>query len=167
MSFISNYFNARKIQRAKVDAEKILNLITPFVNMASELASNALYQNVDYWSLDNITLINYLGYIAGVIDAADNAMGHSSANDWTATEIAFHNVIDSQLIWIYGAVAFIKMNKNGIERGGSTIGGLQRNPNFLAAMHLGGVDFLSTGTPGFFPVGLFELGLVTGGESVE
>lgn len=135
--------------------------------MAGELAANTLNREVNIWSLENTTLINYLGYVAGVIDAADNAMGHSSTNDWTATEIAFHQVIDGQLNWIDGADIFIKMNAMGIECGGSTVGGLQRNPQFLAAMRLGGIDFLSTGTPGFFPSGLFELGLVTGGESTE
>jgi len=44
---------------------------------------------------------------------------------------------------------------------------LQNNPQFLEAMNLGGNDFLSVGSPGFYPKGLFELGLVTGAKPTE
>ena len=164
MNILRKFLQRRRFIRAQADAEKILSLIAPFLSVTGELASSTLRRNIPSWSLSNQTLINYLGYVAGVIDAADKLIGHSSTEDWTATEIAFHQVIDAQLDWIDGIETFVEMNRMSVECGGSTIGGLQEDPHFLAAMQLGGVDFLSIGQPGFFPTGLFELGL-TGGKS--
>jgi hypothetical protein len=164
MSLLSKFLKRRKLSRAKAHAEKISSLIAPFINATGELAYTTLQRNIQSWNLSNSTLINYLGYVAGVIDAADNTLGHSSTKDWTATEIVFHQIVDAQLDWIDGIQAFIEVNKMGIECGGSTIGGMQRDPQFMAAMQLGGVDFLSIGQTGFFQKGLFELGLITGGE---
>ena len=63
---------------------------------------------------------------------------------------------------IPGSEAFIELNRIGIEFGGTTIGGLQKNPQFLEAMRLGGIDFLSSKLPEFHPTGYSKLGLFTG-----
>ncbi|MBK7674701.1 MAG: hypothetical protein IPJ27_07975 [Candidatus Accumulibacter sp.] len=167
MGLLSKFLERRRFSRAQAHAEKISSLIAPFINATGELAYNTLQRNIQSWSLSNPTLISYMGYVAGIIDAADNTLGHSSTEDWTATEIVFHQIIDAQLDWIEGIQVFIEANRLGIECGGSTIGGMQRDPQFMAAMQLGGVDFLSIGQTGFFPKGLFELGLITGGKSSE
>jgi len=102
-----------------------------------------------------------------VIDAADNLLGNRSTDNWTATEIAFHKTIVAQLDWIPGSEAFIELNRIGIEFGGTTIGGLQNNPQFIEAMRLGGIDFLSSRLPDFHATGHHltghnKLGLLTG-----
>ena len=167
MGLLGKFLERRKISRAKAHAKKISSLIAPFINATGELAYSTLKRNIQSWNLSNSTLINYLGYVAGVIDAADNILGHSSTKDWTATEIVFHQIVDAQLDWIDGSQSFIEINKIGIECGGTAIGGMQRDPQFMAAMQLGGVDFISIGQIGYFQIGLFELGLITGGKPSE
>ena len=166
MSLLSKFLQRRKFSKAQAHAGKISSLIAPYINVTGKLAYDSLRKNIKFWDLTNQTLVSYLGYVAGVIDAADNSLGHSSAEDWTATEIVFHQVIEAQLDWIDGSEAIIKIHNISMESDGSMIGGLQQiAPHFLTAMQLGGVDFLSTARPGFFPKGLFDLGLLTGGES--
>ncbi|HMN13862.1 MAG TPA: hypothetical protein PKD55_16230 [Bellilinea sp.] len=167
MNVIKRFLKRRKFAKAESDAAKITSVIHPFINVTGELSSNALNQGVSSWSLSNKILLNYLGYVAGVIDAAEYSLTKSRADDWTVSEIVFHQIIVGQLDWIPGSEDFIKLNRMGVECGGSSIAGLQNNPQFLEAMKLGGNDFLSVGSPGFYPKGLFELGLVTGAKPTE
>src|SRR5512139_1351268 len=162
MNVIKQFLKRRKFANAEADAGKIISVIHPFINFIGELSSHSLNQGVSSWSLSNKILLNYLGYVAGVIDAAEHSLGKTRADDWTASEIVFHQLIVGQLDWIPGSEGFIKLNRMGVESGGSSIAGLQDNPQFLEAMKLGGSDFLSVGSPGFYPKGLFELGLLTG-----
>lgn len=167
MGLLGKFLERRKLSKAKAHAKQISFLIAPFINATGELAHCSIQRNVKSWDLSNPTLVNYLGYIAGVIDAADQALGHSSTTDWTATEIVFHQVIEGQFGALDGIEAFLEVNKMGIECGGTIIQWLQEDQKFLAAMQLGGNDFLEVGQLGYFQRGLFELGLITGGKSSE
>ena len=167
MNVIKRFLKRRKFAKAESDAAKITSVIHPFINFTGELSSNALNQGVSSWSLSNKILLNYLGYVAGVIDAAEYSLGKSRADDWTASELVFHQIIEAQLDWIPGSETYIMLIGMGAEGGGSSIAGLQDNPQFLEAMKLGGNDFLSVGSLGFYPKGLFELGLVTGAKPTE
>lgn len=164
MNAIKLFLKKRKYAKHQADAAKILSLINPYLNLinAGGLQKFILRQNIPSWNLSNQFLLDYLGYIAGVIDAAEHLLGSRSTHKWTATEIAFHQVIEARLDWIPGSEVFIKLNRAGIEFGGTTIGGLQTNPQFLEAMRLGGVDFLAYKLPDFHPTGLLKLGLFTG-----
>jgi len=164
MNIIKRFLKKRELVKHQADAERILSLINPYLNYlnAGGLQKFILQQRISSWSLSNHFLLDYLGYIAGVIDAADNLLGNRSTDNWTATEIAFHKTIVAKLDWIPGSEAFIELNRIGIEFGGTTIGGLQKNPQFLEAMRLGGIDFLSSKLPDFHPTGYSKLGLFTG-----
>lgn len=70
MNVIKRFLKRRKFAKAESDAAKITSVIHPFINVTGELSSNALNQGVSSWSLSNKILLNYLGYVAGVIDAA-------------------------------------------------------------------------------------------------
>lgn len=154
------FFERRKFARAEADAEKIGSLIAPFINATGQAALHDLKRCIPYWSLSNEALRKYLGYVAGVIDAGQQCgLGKTSTDDWTATELVFHQVIGAQLDWIPGCDSFLEVNRLGLEVGGTAIGGMQRLPDFNEAMKLGANDFLSVGSPGFFPRGLHELGL--------
>lgn len=167
MNVIKQFLKRRKFAKAEADAGKIISVIHPFINFIGELSSDTLNHGVSSWSLSNKILVNYLGYVAGVIDAAEYSFGKTRTDDWTASEIVFHQLIVGQLDWIPGSEDFIKLNRMGVESGGSSIAGLQNNQKFLEAMKLGGNDFLSVGLPGFFPKGLFTLGLATGAKPTE
>jgi hypothetical protein len=169
MNIIKRFLKKRELVKHQADAERILSLINPYLNYlnAGGLQKFILQQRISSWSLSNQFLLDYLGYIAGVIDAADNLLENRSTDNWTATEIAFHKIIVAQLDWIPGSEAFIELNRIGIEFGGTTIGGLQNNPQFLEAMRLGGIDFLSSRLPDFHATGHHltghnKLGLLTG-----
>lgn len=167
MNLISKFFDRRKSSRAQAHAKKIFSLISPFIDATGGVSHHALQRGVGFWDFSNPVLINYLGYVAGVIDAADYTLGRSSDKNWSATEIVFHQIIEAHLDWIDGVEPFIEVNKIGIECGGSVISVLQENPLFMTAMQLGGNDFLSAGQVGFFPQGLFKLRLIAGGSDSE
>jgi len=160
MNIIQSFFAKRKFAKAQADAERIGSAIAPFLNVTGQVALPELKRGISTWNLSNEVLRKYLGYVAGVIDAGQqNTLGKTSTDDWTATELVFHQVIGAQLDWIPGCELFLEMNRQGLEVGGTAIGGMQRLPDFNEAMQLGASDFLSVGSPGFFPKGLHELGL--------
>jgi len=91
----------RKFAKAEADAEELGKAIAPFIDVIGQFALPELKGNVKSWSLSNRTLINYLGYVAGVIDAEyQSGLGKSSTDDWTATEIVFRQIVEAQLDWI-------------------------------------------------------------------
>jgi hypothetical protein len=169
MNIIKQFLKRRKFSKAIADATKIRSLIHPFINATALLSRNALNQGVTSWSLSNNILLNYLGYVAGVIDAAEYFLGKSRTDDWTASELVFHQIIEAQLDWIPGSEIYIRLIGMGAEGGGSSIAGLQDNPQFLEAMTLGGNDFLDMFRTKecFYQKGLYELGLITGGKPTE
>lgn len=160
MSIFQNFFAKRRLAKAQLDAAELANSIAPFLNATGQTALHDLKRSIPFWSLTNGSLRKYLGYVAGVIDAGQQSvLGKTSADDWTATELVFHQVIEAQLDWILGCDSFLEVNRLSLEAGGTAIGGMQRLADFNEAMKLGASDFLLAGSPGFFPKGLYNLGL--------
>lgn len=161
MNILKDILAKRKFAKAEADADELGKAIAPFIDVIGQFALPELKENVKSWSLSNRTLISYLGYVTGVIDAEyQSGFGKSSADDWTATEIVFRQIVEAQLDWIPECKKyFLEPSRLGLELGGSTIGGMQRLPGFCEAMKLGREDFLAIGSPGFFPTGLHKLGL--------
>lgn len=166
MEIIKRFLKKREFAKHHARANKIAPLIVPLLGVAGELALPKLRRDITSWNLSNETLLTYLGYVSGVIEAADKFLGNSNPSEWTAREIAFHLVIETQLDWIPGSEAFIELNRAGVEYGGTTIGALNEKVPFSVATLNGVIDFytyiksIRAGKPGFYHEELFKLGLI-------
>ncbi len=161
---IKGFFEKRRLAKAQKNAEKIGTVVAPFICGMGAFALEELKKYVPSWSLKNKVLLNYLGYVAGVITNAEyNILGTAGTGGFTASEIVFDQIIEAQLDWIPGTDDILKMHRAILECGGSgAIVGMQRfpdGPRFNRAMKLGAEDICSIGSPGYLPKGLIELGL--------
>jgi hypothetical protein len=165
MNVFQNLFAKRKFSKAEANAKKISSEIEPFLNVIGVFAAPLLHDHVPSWSLSNKVLLNYLGYVAGVVDAAEYCIfGENRTGNLLASEATFYQVVQGQLDWIPGVEIFLAGHDAAFELGHpNAIGGMQLLPGFIEAMKLGADDYLSmlpgSPSPSSVPVGLHKLGL--------
>ncbi len=160
MGLLAMILGKRKVSRAEAYSEEIKSRVAPYIDATFSLASLTLHLHITYWDLSNPTLLNYLGYVAGIIDAGDLELGRAGRDDWTATEIVLHEIIEEKLSWIQGVEEYLKISQIGIASGGTMIGELEKVPAFSSAMRWGINDFLDRNKYDHPPIGLYESGLI-------
>lgn len=152
----------------------------PFLENISVLTIFNLKGNVAVWDISNPSLLSYLGYVAGVLDAADFVLRGEPETartevDEIAVDIAFYRHIKEKLFFLPKIEAYLMVEEIAIENrlsgngGSGLIGNSEFDLNFFNATSLGATDFFNylEGKKGSFPAGLFELGLVGGGGKEE
>jgi hypothetical protein len=165
MNIFQNLFAKRKLSKAEANAKKISSEIAPFLNMIGVCAAPLLHDHVPSWNLSNRVLLNYLGYVAGVVDAAEYCIfGENRTGDLLASEATYYQVVQGQLDWIPGVEIFLAGHDIAFDLGNpNAIGGMKLLPGFIEAMKLGADDYLSmlpgSPLPSSAPVGLHKLGL--------
>jgi len=167
---LKNLFAARKRMKcAKSDAREIAKFTEPFIQLVTPLASSGLERNVPVWDLANHDLTKFLAYIGGVLDMADFLLKENSGrphNDTLGIYISFYWYVDLAFDGLTNVDQFIKLSNNFIYqtlRNNSEIAGLpwMVDDDYEIYQKLGGDDFLRflVGKAGYFPRGLFELGM--------
>ncbi len=154
----------------------IAELTTPFMEIVVNLTANRLQQDIPNWNLSNKILLRYLGYVAGALDFADyvlNGNENTPRTETIAIDLVFYKFIEEALIQIPNAEIFLVKEKTSLEsrlsghNGPSLIGLLEQDLDFSSAFQLGADDFsnINEERKGWYPAGLFQLGLVGGGSS--
>lgn len=167
MEFFKSLVRKYKYNKSIADAEKIRSLCSPFLDEVVNGFTLESRRSISEWDLSNPILLNYLGYIAGVIDAAEQhliSQGKIKATNDLPAEIVFHLEMKKTLALTEGIEEFLDTHLVNVHGGNSAIGWLQKKDGFLDAMTKGGRDFCSLGGPNYLPMGLIELGLAYGGQ---
>lgn len=163
MGFLNSWIEKRKLSQEIKKAEEIRNVCSQFLNSVVSPFTLEARRSISEWDLSNSLLLNYLGYVAGVLDAAEQTLvsqGKLKRVSNLPTEIAFHQEIRKNLALTAGVQEFLEEHLNDVcYLGGSAIGMLQRDSTFFNAMKMGGQDLMRVGGPNYFPTGLVELGL--------
>ena len=166
MSFFRNQLFKYKFTQATKNASEFIRHYAPFFEYIKIFTkqTDVYISQLPEWDLSNPLLVNYLGYIAGVIDSIEQNLlsrGKFKKNNELAVDIAFF--IEAERIFkdIPGSKEFFSHCELALSHGGSVIGMLQNNENFINAQKKGGIDFMRyiSQTPNYAPLGLFELKL--------
>lgn len=167
MNFLMKFLNNVGYNISILEAEKIIPIVGPYIRLISTITSDKIKREVTRWDLENETLLKYLGYIAGAIDAAESIrIDKSKPLFCKIRDLVFLWQIKENLDWLDGVDVFLHLGKMDLEEDRLTIDGLQSQFLFFEAMIYGGNDYLRglSGEPGFYPIGLIELGLISGGS---
>ena len=161
MGLISYFLERRRVKKAVSEANSISKMTCNYINGVGVIAESVLRAKVTEVDLNNRTLLNYIGYISGIIYCACEHLNLNRNSSTTAPEMVLQSVIEIQLSWAKGIKEFSYIGNSALAHGGSLIDALQEDPIFVEAMKFGWEDFSNRSKVGAFPNGLFELQLIS------
>ena len=150
-------------ERKPIKEIDISRLVAPYLEYVKSLTNDCIRNKIKRWDLNDKLLMSYIGYVAGVIEAAAYPYGVRPDDD-LVEDVLNRYIADNLSDWLSGVRDYldtVTISKR-IESSGSTIGGFQSFDGFIEGQMHGGQDYLkiSAGLPGAAPIGLFELGLI-------
>lgn len=119
-----------------------------------QLASPFVEEKVKDWDLENPNLMLTLGYLSGYIDAAYQMTQPLKYNE-KLVESTFDRRIAKYVSRVSGVDSYLKFS--ALAGDGSSIGGMQGDPQFMTGTMAGGSDFVNFRNEKRLPLSLAKL----------
>lgn len=164
-------FIRAKLAVRKVD--KVTKLVAPALAPANHYFQPEISRLVPRWDLNDDVLMTFVGYVAGVIDAAEYYLfckPGGPRKGQLIIDLAFNRAIRALLNDLPGTDIFLDVDTGNIKDrlvgyggGLGAISGMESNVAFQRAQRGGGDDFLclvervESGEKGYAPLNLFQL----------